>query len=229
MAHAFAGYLWQPPDAIDGAVAARVLIPSLASQTLPVDVEAEKDWSGEVGLAGRILGALNLGVTGWARYAYDQIDRQNVGTTNLVASYNFRQGRAVGAETYGNFAVGRLLDGFANAGWQLAQGQGVDSERYLFTPAQLAYSGWSTLDHVQSWTANLGLDLHDDGGKTHLSGLANYGSGLRTGLGDQLTVPSHVTLDLTLRHPFDVVLHPEVALDVFNVFDEVYAIRIATG
>ena len=57
----------------------------------------------------------------------------------------------------------------------------------------------------------------------------SYGSGLRTGATDELHVPPHVTLDLTLRHLFPFCLHPEVALDVLNAFDDVYAIRIATG
>ncbi len=227
--HAFAGYLWQPPNALDGAVAARVLVPSLAGQPIPVDIKPEKDWTGEVGIADRIQSRLTVGATGWGRYAYDLLDRQNVGTTNLVASYNFAQGRAVGAETWANFAIARFLDGFVNGGYQLAQGQGFASERYLFTAAQLASNDWGTLDHVQAWTVNLGFDLHDGHGKTHLSGLMNYGSGLRTGITDQLSVPEHTTLDVTLRHSFDVPLRPELAVDVFNVFDDVYAIRIATG
>ena len=82
-----------------------------------------------------------------------------------------------------------------------------------------------------SWTVNSGLDLHDPGGATHLSGLFNYGSGMRTGFDNTSKVPAHSTLDLTLRHRFDVMwhLHPEVAVDVFNVFDEVYASRLGNG
>ena len=68
-------------------------------------------------------------------------------------------------------------------------------------------------------------------GDTHLSGLLNYGSGLRTGPISDETVPSHVTFDLSLRHRFDLASHvrPEVALDVFNLFNEIYAYRIGTG
>ena len=52
---------------------------------------------------------------------------------------------------------------------------------------------------------------------------------MRTGADSDKTVPSHVTLDLTLRHRFDTVFRPEVAFDVFNVFNDVYAYRISTG
>jgi hypothetical protein len=177
----------------------------------------------------RVLRRATLTATAWGRLVDDQLDRQNVGTTNLVASYNFQRGRAVGGEIAAVVSPIRYLDGFANGGWQIAEGQGFASERYLFTPAELAFTGWGTLDHVQTWTANVGFDLHDEGATSHFSGLVNYGSGLRTGLTDTLHVPSHLTVDLTLRHRFDVPLHPELAFDLLNAFDDMYAIRIATG
>lgn len=227
--HAFGGYLVQLPSAVDAPVAARLLVASLAGQPVPVDLKAERDWSAEIGIADRLWQKATVTLTGWGRLVDDQLDRQNVGTTNLVASYNFARGRAVGAEIAAVVSPSRILDGFANGGWQIAQGQGCASECYLFTPQQLAFTGWGTLDHVQTWTANVGFDLHDEAARSHLSGLVNYGSGLRTGATDELNVPSHVTVDLTLRHRFDVPLRPEVALDVLNAFDDVYAIRIATG
>jgi hypothetical protein len=232
VAHAFAGYLWQPPSTIDGPVAARVLVPSLAGRQLPVDVKAEKDWATEVGVEDRMGPCFTWRLTGWGRLATDQLDRQNVGTTNLVASYNFARGRAVGVEAAAIARVGHPLDGFANAGWQMAQGQGISSEQYLFTPDEVASQAWVMLDHVQTWTANVGVDLHDERGASHLSGYLNYGSGMRTGTDSQLSVPSHATLDLTLRHRFDMGVmgfRPEVAVDVFNVFDCIYAYRIASG
>jgi hypothetical protein len=152
------------------------------------------------------------------------------GATNLYESYNFTRGRAAGVEASIVVALRRYLDGFANVGLQQGQGQGTDSARYLFTPQQLAYTGWVTLDHVQRWTANVSADLHDEPRTTHLSAHFNYGSGMRTGDDDTLTVPSHSTLDLTLRHRFDLGhFHPEAAVDVFNVFNEVYATRIGNG
>jgi outer membrane cobalamin receptor len=226
--HAFAGYLWAAPNVIDGPAAARVLVPQLAHQELPVDLKGEKDWAGEVGIKGRVLDAVTLGLTGWGHYSIDQLDRQSVGTTDLFVTYNYAQGRSAGVEASTSFEA-RYLNGFANLGWQVGQGQGVSSERFLFTPAQLAYTGWTTLDHVQTWTANVGFDLHDQQRRTHLSGFFNYGSGMRTGPVDNETVPSHATLDLTIRHRLDLMVQPEVALDVLNVFDDVYAYRIANG
>ena len=228
--HIFAGRYWQPPPSIDAPVAARILVPSLAGQPVPVDLKAETDWYGEVGVAQRFSGQVTASLTAYGRLSQDLLDRQPVGTTNLYESYNFTRGRAAGVEASIVLALRRYLDGFANAGWQQGQGQGTDSARYLFTPQQLAYTGWVTLDHVQSWTANVSLDLHDEPRTTHLSGHFNYGSGMRTGDNDTLSVPSHSTLDLTLRHRFDLGhFHPEAAVDVFNVFNEVYATRLGNG
>lgn len=227
--HAFGGYLWQPPSTIDAPVAARILVPALAQQRLPVNIRAEKDWSAEVGIADRLLKRLTLTLTSWGRIASDPLDRVNVGTTNLVASYNFKRGRAVGVEAGTVASVCNELDGFANLGWQIAQAQGINSERFLFTADQLASTSWETLDHAQTWTANVGFDLHDIDRASHFSGLINYGSGLRTGPDSNRTVPSHATVDVTLRHRFRMVMHPEVAVNVFNLFNDVYALRIASG
>jgi len=233
--HGFAGYLWQPPSTIDAPVAGRILVPSLAGQNLPVDIKAEKDWSAELGLTERLLPGLTLDITGWGRIARDQLDRVNVGTTNLVASYNFERGRAAGAEASCRLSGGDNVDGFANLGWQLAQGSGISSERFLFSPQEVADKSWVMLDHVQTWTANLGIDLHDAPASTHVSALLNYGSGMRTGADSDKTVPSHVIVDLTIRRRFDIFsgvsshLHPEIAVDVLNLFDQIYAYRIGTG
>jgi len=227
--HAFAGYLWQPPVSLDAPVAARILVPGLAGQTVPVDLKPETDWVAELGVESRVLEQVNLGLTAYGRLSKDLLDRQTIGSTNLFESYNFARGRAAGLEAWTRIALHRWLDGFANVGLQIGQGQGVDSARYLFTPAQLAFTGWQILDHVQMWTANVALDLHDEARTSHLSARFNYGSGMRTGNDNTLTVPSHATLDLTLRHRFDFAIHPEVALDVYNVFNEVYALRIANG
>jgi hypothetical protein len=229
--HAFAGYLWQPPNTVDAAVAARILVPSLAGQPLPVDLKAEKDWAADAGISDGVTRWLTVALNAWGRLTIDQLDRQLVGNTSLMASYNFARGRAAGVELSGAANLGKYVDAFANGGWQLGQGQGVDSERYLFTPAELADNSWQILDHVQTWTANVGFDLHEDKlAATHLSGLFSYGSGLRTGATNEYTLPSHATFDVTLRHRFDFPRwHPELAIDVYNLFDDIYAFRLATG
>lgn len=233
--HGFAGYLWQPPNAVDAAVAARALnaahllnIPP--GEPIPVDLKAERDESVEIGLSYRLPQQFEASLTGYGRLSQDTLDVLTVGSTSLVEDYNYARGRAVGAELSLRGTASRFFQGFGNASWDVDQGQGIDSESYLFQSDQTSYSGWQTLDHVQKWTVNAGVDLHDESERSHLAVLFQYGSGLRTGALNNETVPGHATWNVTLRHRFDLTLfHPEVAIDVFNVFNAAYAIRIANG
>jgi hypothetical protein len=76
----------------------------------------------------------------------------------------------------------------------------------------------------------VGFDLADNPGNTHLEFLLSCGSGLRTGPTQQSTLPASAVVNMTLRHKFvEVPLKPEVAFDVYNLFDVIYAYRISTG
>ncbi len=226
--HAFAGVNWQPPAPLDAGNAARVLGVIPAGSEVPYDVKAETDIYGEAGLDWRAIKQLKLRAVGWARYAYNQLDDTAIGSTNLIANYNFERGRAVGVEGEAQVAIGYYLSAFGNISWEIGQGQGIASAKYLFTADALADHSWQTLDHVQTLTANLGLTVREAG----FSGTATlaYGSGLRTGPSNNEHVPGHATVDLTAQYAFDKIpLKPRLAIDVINLFDQKYAYRIANG
>ena len=226
--HGFAGYLWLPPNAVDASVAASLLVSGLEGQPIPIDVKAETDEDAELGVRYQVSGRLDADLTAYGRLSQNTIDVTNVGSTNVIVDYNYTRGRAYGAELSTHATATSYLRGFANLSWDVAQGQGINSEQYLFTPAEVAYPGWQILDHVQKWTANAGVELHDSD-RSHLDVSFQYGSGLRTGPDNNETVPGHTVWNLTLRHRFDFRWQPEVAIDVFNVFDTAYAIRIGNG
>jgi outer membrane cobalamin receptor len=226
--HGFAGYLWQPPNAVDSSVAARALIPGLAGQPVPVDLRAETDEAAELGLRYERPNRFDADLTAYGRLSQNTLDVTNVGETNLIVDYNYTHGRAIGTELSAHATIAPYLRGFGNVSWDIAQAKGISSEQYLFTPSELTFPGWQILDHVQKWTANAGIDLHD-GEDSHLSISYQYGSGLRTGPDNNETVPGHSVWNLTLRHRFALAFHPEVAVDVFNAFDTAYAIRIGNG
>jgi outer membrane receptor protein involved in Fe transport len=228
MAHAFAGYLWQPPN-FDAPTAGRALGLLSPDKPPPFDLQAERDGYAELGLAGRVLPQLVLALTPWVRISRYTIDDSDVSNTDLRAEYNYEKGRAVGVELEGKLALGNRFDSFANATWAVVEAQGIATARYLFSHDQLAYAGWQPLDHAQTWTANAGFDLHDAAADTHLSGALGYGSGMPTGPNNLGTLPPHATIDLGLRHRFEVPLKPEVSIDVFNVFNEIYPYRIANA
>jgi hypothetical protein len=228
LAHAYVGTLWQPPT-YDAPAAARVLGVVPAGAPVPVDLLAEQNLYGEVGLVAQPVPQLRLAATPWVRFSRHTIDDAEVGDTALTADYNYQRGRAAGFEVSAVWALWQRLHGFANATFMFSQGSGIVSARYLFTPEQLAFAGYQSTDNAQKVTANAGLDLGDVAGRTHVAGLVSFGSGLRTGPTNDATLPASTIVDVTLRHRFDVPLQPEVALDVRNLFDVVYAYRIATG
>jgi hypothetical protein len=227
--HAYVGDLWQPPS-WGAPTAARVLGLVPPDEPVPFDLKAEIDYYAEVGISDRIVPQLTLGLTGWGRLSQWTLDDQEVGDTALTADYNYVHGRALGLELASNLVVGRNLRSFANVSLCVSQGQGIATAQYLFTPEQLAYPGWQATDNAQLVVANVGADLADNTGRAHLSTLVRVGSGLRTGPTNNATLPPYTVVDATLRYHFtDLPLKPEVAVDLLNVFNELYALRISTG
>ena len=226
--HAFAGLLWQPPPVLDSPAAARILRLVSPDQNITYDLLPEKDRYAEIGIESRVIPQLTLKLNAWGRLSSDQLDDIGVGSTNLLSPYNFRDGRAGGLEGGAVLVLGNRFTAFANASVEQAQGRGIETAQYLFAPADLRRNDWQILDHVEALTANVGATVKD--GHTRLSGLAGYGSGLRTGANNNQHVPGAVHVDLTLSHLFaDLPTRPTVAFDVVNIFDAHYAYRIANG
>jgi outer membrane receptor for ferrienterochelin and colicins len=226
--HAFWGILWQPPPILDTPAAARILgvIPPGASVTY--DLKPEIDRYAELGIESRVLPELTLKLTGWGKLAHDQLDDVGVGSTNLVSAYNFREGRAGGIEAGATLVLGRRFQAFANATLQKAEGRGIESATYLFSPDDVANDSWQYLDHDQRWTVNAGAAFREGGWR--LSSLLEYGSGLRTGPNNNEHVPGHVRIDVGGGYEFlTVPMKPAFSIDVVNLFDAQYAYRINNG
>jgi len=228
VAHAFAGLMWMPPPVLDTPAAARQLGVVAPNAPVTYDLLPEQDRYAELGVAARVLPELTLTLNAWGKLSVDQLDDIQVGNTNLVTPYNFAKGRAGGVEAGAVAVLSRRVHAFANLSLERAQGQGIATATYLFPPSALANPGWQLLDHVQTWTANLGATFHD--GPPQLSALAAYGSGLRTGPANNEHVPGWIRVDATLAQRLDdVALKPTVAFDVVNLFDAQYAYRIGNG
>ena len=200
LAHAYVGTLWQPPT-YDAPTAARVLGVVPPGAPVPNDLRAELDLYAEAGLVAQPVPQLRLAVTPWVRFSRHTIDDNEVGDTALTADYNYDHGRAVGFEVGAVWALWQRLHGFANATFELSRGAGIASARYLFTPEQLAFTGYQATDNAQTVSANAGLDLADQAGTTHLAGLVTFGSGLRTGPTNNATLPASTVVDVTLAPP----------------------------
>jgi len=226
--HAFTGVNWQPPAPLDAANAARALGVVPANQPVAYDLKPETDLFAELGVTSRLASELRAGLTGWGRYAYNQLDDTAIGSTSLLSNYNFRRGRAAGVEADVELRLGPWLTAFANGSYGFAQGRGISSAKFLFSAEDLANTGWQTLDHAQTLTANGGLTIRD--GRFSASGMAQYGSGLRTGPDNDEHVPGHVRVDVGTQYTFAPKGYPlKLAVDIVNLFDAHYAYRIGNG
>jgi outer membrane cobalamin receptor len=226
--HGFAGIDWQPPSPLDAANAARALGVVPAGMPVTYDLKPETDLSAELGVVSRVAKPVKLGLTGWGRYAYNQLDDTVIGSTSLVSNYNFDRGRAAGLEGAVDVSVGPWLTGFANASLGVAQGRGISSAKFLFSPDQLADNTWQSLDHAQTLTANGGATVRD--GRFAATALGSYGSGLRTGPANDQHVPGHVHVDVSTQYTFAPAGYPvRLGIDIDNIFDAHYAYRIANG
>lgn len=226
--HAFTGVLWQPPAPLDAANAARALGVVSPDQSIAYDLKPESDLFAEVGVSSKLATELKGGLTAWGRYAWNQLDDTAVGSTSLLSNYNFRRGRAFGVEASFEVRLGPWLSGFGNISYGLAEGQGISSAKFLFSPDDLANNSWQTLDHAQTITSNAGVTVRD--GRFALTALMAHGSGLRTGAANTLHVPAHVRGDISMGYTFAPNAYPvRVGIDVINVSDERYAYRIANG
>ena len=199
-----------------------------ATETVAYDLKPETDLYGELGVIARLSKRLRGSLATYGRYAYNQLDDTAIGSTSLLSNYNFERGRAFGVEGGLDLRVGPWLSGFANGSFGIAQGQGISSAKYLFTPDQLADGSWQTLDHAQTWTANAGATVRDK--RFTATSLLTYGSGLRTGADNTSHVPGHATVDVSTQYTFAPHGFPiRVGVDIVNLFDEHYAYRIANG
>jgi outer membrane receptor protein involved in Fe transport len=226
--HAFTGILWQPPAPLDSASAARALGVVAPDQPVVYDLKPETDVYAETGIASRLITELRGGLNLWGRYAWNQLDDTAIGSTSLLSNYNFDRGRAGGVEASLDLRVGPWLSAFANGSLGFAQGKGISSAKFLFSPDDLANNSWQTLDHAQTWTANGGATIRD--GRFAATALAQYGSGLRTGPDNNAHVPGHVTVDVATQYTFETSGYPfRLGIDIVNLFDAHYAYRIANG
>lgn len=226
--HAFTGILWQPPAPLDASSAARALGVVPPDQPVRYDLRPETDIYAETGVASRIISEVRGGVNVWGRYAWNQLDDTAIGSTSLLSNYNFDRGRAAGLEANLDLRVGPWLTAFANGSLGFAQGQGISSAKYLFTPEQLADTSWQQLDHAQTFTANGGATIRDK--RFTATALAQYGSGLRTGPSNNEHVPGHVRVDVATQYTFATGGYPvRIGVDIINLFGAHYAYRIANG
>jgi outer membrane cobalamin receptor len=224
--HLYYGRLFQPAPAED----LRDTFANLGQGTLaPYDIKAEKDDYYEAGVAQQCWDQL-AGVNVYYKDAVNLLDDTQLLNTAISEPYNFAQGFVYGLEASVN---GRFLDHFTDFltySYEIAQGSGASGGLFALPPGTVVPTDWNYLDHCQINTANAGLTWSLGGFSIGATGL--YGSGLRTGPNNTNSLPPHLSMDGTVSYAFSGsrwIEDTKLALDVTNIFDNVYPIFVDNG
>ncbi len=192
----------------------------------------------DFGVDQTLMPGLTAGIDTYFKRSKELVDEGQFGAPIILTPFNYAQGKQYGAELKLNY-VHKDFSAYANAAFQSARGQHIDSAQFNFSPDNLAYiaNHYIHLDHEQRVTASVGVSYLLQG--TRLSGDAILGSGLRASetLPDGTTIPNgthlptYTQVNLAASHKFQLGSAGDVTLrmDIVNAFDRSYEIRNGTG
>ncbi|HTB23636.1 MAG TPA: TonB-dependent receptor [bacterium] len=229
--HLYYGELFQPAPAED----LRDSFSQVSGNLTPYDIKSEKDDYYEAGVAQQLSDQL-VSLNTYYKSAVNLLDDTQLLNTAITEPYNYAQGYVYGTELSVNGHFAEHFSDFLTYSYEIAQGYGASGGLFALSQADLqtAEAGgddfWQYLDHCQIDSANAGLTYSLGGFTVGATGL--YGSGLRTGFDNEVSLPPHFTVDGTLSYAItgkswldDVKLQ----LDVTNIFDDVYPIFVDNG
>ncbi len=227
--HVFYGRMFQPAP-FENLRAAFTGGQGNGNPAVPFDLKAEKDNYYETGISQQIGSNHLVSVTYYYKDATDMLDDAQLLNTSIAQPYNFAKGYATGIEASISGDISRQWQYFANYSYEDARGRGLSGGIFAFDPNATTGGDYQFLDHVQLNTANAGATYRVDNYWATLTGL--YGSGLRTGPNNSISLPGHTTFDATIGYRF----HDEnfwskwrVALDLTNILDNPYPINVNNG
>ena len=188
------------------------------------DIKAEKDDYYEAGVAQQFLETQVASFNVYYKDGVNVLDDGQLLNTSIAQPFNFATGYAYGAELSirGQFA-GDWSE-FVNYSYGIAMGKGISGG------AEEATDYYQFMDHVQVHTVNGGLTYAKK--NFWWTGQGLYGSGLRTGPDNSISLPGHFTMDTTVGYRFKGPswwCQWRVSGDVLNILDNRYPITIANG
>ena len=176
------------------------------------------------------VGGQAFNLNAYYKNASNMLDDTQLLNTAISQPYNFASGFAYGAELSVVGKLGEHFSNFLNYSYEIAEGQGISGGIFAFPEGTDTGGGYQFLDHVQVHTANAGLTWASGGFWASASGL--YGSGLRTGPDNSLSLPEHLSFDLTAGYAFSSNSwfgNWKLSADLLNALDDAYPITVANG
>ncbi len=196
-------------------------------------LQAETDDYYDLGIQQKVS-KLTLGADAWWRRATDLLGEAPIGQSLLQRTFNYDYGRLHGAEFTMNYAAGPVT-AWSNIALSKAEGCGLASAQYGFTPAELAYATGHCMatSSDQRITASGGMSWQV--GSLHLSGDVLSGSGTpRTASGgtpNGARMPAYAVVNLSAlyRVPGLGGKPVDLKVDIVNAFDARYQLTDGTA
>lgn len=228
--HAFYGRLFQPAPLEDLREAFNYANAGSGTTVSFYDIKPETDNYYEIGVDQQLgqnqLATLNF----YYKDATNMLDDTQLLNTSIASPYNFEKGYAYGAEASIKGKITPNLTNYINYSYEIAKGKGISGGTFAVPLNSIPQDTYLYLDHVQVSTANAGLTYAKDRYYGTVQGL--FGSGLRTGPNNTLSLPTHFSFDLSAGYEFTSDRWLErwkVSGDIINLFDNAYPISIANG
>jgi outer membrane receptor protein involved in Fe transport len=219
--HVFYGKLFQPAPVENLRYQFNPTTGSFTALT-SYDIKAEKDNYYEVGVAQQFLDKQVAMLNVYYKDGENVLDDAQILNTSIAQPYNFATGYAYGVELSVKGQINDVWSEYANYSYGIAKGKGIEGVAEC--------SGYQFLDHTQVHTANAGLTYTRNSFWWTVQGL--YGSGLRTGACNSISLPGHFTMDTTAGYEFkgsSWYSNFRLSGDVLNIFNNTYPITIANG
>ena len=194
-------------------------------------VKSEQSHYFDAGITQVVAPGLKLGLDGYYKIAYNQLDDGQFGQGLIITPFNYHDGILYGVELSANYQLGDF-SAYGNFAYSQEKAKNIDSAQFNFDPGDLAYihDHYIFTDHNQTFTGSAGASYKWMGTLVYADML--YGNGLRTGglVPNGSKLPDYVTANLGISHDFKIGKNLLTArFDIVNVFDKVYQIRSGSG
>lgn len=229
----YARYFTPPPSELVSPTDVALFAGTTNAVPTPIStpVQSERTDYLDAGVQTTLASAWTVGLDVYLRRARNLLDEGQFGQALILAPFNYRQGRVHGAELTLDYAQGPL-SAYFNLAANTAKGRGIGSGQYNFSAVELAYiaQNYVFLDHAQRLTSSGGFS-YALAGRAHVSADYLFGTGLRAGFANTLSLPSYFQLNLSVDRDFSVpqIGKLNVRLAMINALDRVYQLRDGSG
>lgn len=179
----------------------------------------------DIGIKHQFNKELSFGIDSYYKKVKDMLDEGQFGSALIFKPFNYEKAEIYGVELTSDYKKNNF-SAYANLALQKARAFKINSGEYLHEEAELDYTAKHRVhpDHAQKITASLGLAYKI--ADTNIGSDAIFGSGLRRGEANTLSMPSYTQINLFAVQDFKKF---KLRFSVNNALDKIYRLRDGSG